>query len=43
MSGAQLIAENADLATPPEAVEITLEPLAGASTSPGSQVILTWN
>jgi RNA polymerase sigma-70 factor, ECF subfamily len=39
---AQVIAENPALATPPDAVEITLEPSSG-SASPGGQVVLSWS
>jgi len=38
---ARLIAESAELASPPDQVEITLEPGAGAA-APGGPVILTW-
>jgi RNA polymerase sigma factor (sigma-70 family) len=38
---ARLIAEDPELATTPDAVEITLEP-SGGSQLPGSQVVLAW-
>jgi hypothetical protein len=38
---AQLVAEDPALATPPDAVEITLEPSAGGQ-SPTGEIVLTW-
>ncbi len=38
---AQVIAEDASLTTPPDAIEVTLEPTSGSRT-PTGQVILTW-
>jgi RNA polymerase sigma-70 factor (ECF subfamily) len=38
---AQVVAKNAALTTPPEAIEITLEP-GGGSQSPTGQLILAW-
>jgi RNA polymerase sigma-70 factor (ECF subfamily) len=39
---AHLIAESAELANPPDELEITLEPTAGSQT-PGGQVVLAWH
>jgi RNA polymerase sigma-70 factor (ECF subfamily) len=39
---AQLIAESPDLASAPDAVEVTLEPASGAAQAPGAQVVLAW-
>ncbi len=38
---ARLIAESSDLASPPDQVEITLEPGGGAQ-APGGPVVLSW-
>jgi len=39
---ARLIAENSELSTPPDQVEITLERGTAAAQAPGAQVILAW-
>jgi hypothetical protein len=40
--GSPLIAEDATLATPPDAIEITVEP-SNAHTAPSGEVVLSWS